>query len=126
MTATNIEPQRRGVTLSDVDDAEQLRAEIAVLDADALDKVLAAILDRLIAETADADAMLSDQLQQIQTALRPITGTAVRDDGDGRRRQMLWHRLDAIVDLREVLRARLRQHAIENRPPDFQINEAPL
>jgi hypothetical protein len=107
-TATSIEPEQRGVTLSDIDDPARLRSEIALLDADALDKVLAAIIERLIAEMNDADAMLAARLQQIQEALRPITGTLAPDDSERLRRQAMWQRLDAIIDLREIARAAAR------------------
>jgi hypothetical protein len=117
MSVTNIEPERRGLTLSGIDDPANLHIDIALFDADALDKVLAAIIERLIVETRDADAMLADQLEQIKAALRPITGTPVRADADRHRRQTLWHRLDAIVDLREVLRARVRSSARDRRQP---------
>jgi hypothetical protein len=114
-TTTNIEPEQRSVTLSDIDDPSSLRGEIALLGADALDKVLAAIIERLIAEMSDADAMLAARLQQIQEALRPITGTPARDDSERLRRRALWQRLDAVVDLREVARAAVRKHTIEQR-----------
>jgi hypothetical protein len=117
ITATNMEPERRDVTLSDVDDPGQLHTEIAVLDVDALDKVLAAIIERLIGEMSDADAILAARLQQIQEKLRPIITnvTPARDEADRLRRMALWQRLDAIVDLREIARAAARKQIIENR-----------
>jgi hypothetical protein len=58
------------------------------------------------APSIDPELRKRDRLRLIQSELRPITGTPIKDEADRLRRMALWRELDALVRARNATRVR--------------------
>lgn len=56
------------------------------------------------APSIDPELRKRDRLRLIQSELRPITGTPIKDEADRLRRMALWCELDALVRARDAAR----------------------